>query len=73
MFAILVMIGTRYACHIDDKGDLTCLLYKFCFGPGKPAIFPYRPYTRGDSMIWDFKGRRPLSAKDHVISIKDGP
>ena len=21
MLAILVMIGTRYACHIDDKGD----------------------------------------------------
>ena len=29
-------------------------------------------YTRGDSMIWDFKGRRPLSAKDHVVSMKDG-
>ena len=21
MVAILVIIGTRYACHIDDKGD----------------------------------------------------
>ena len=21
MIAILIMIGTRYACHIDDKGD----------------------------------------------------
>ena len=41
-----------------------------------PDIKFYRtenPYLRGDSMIWDFKGRRPLSAKDHVIWIKDGP
>ena len=30
-------------------------------------------YDRGYSMIWDFKGRRPLLAKDHVASIKDGP
>ena len=34
--------GTRYACHIDDKGDLTCLPYQFCFGPGLPVIFSYR-------------------------------
>ena len=30
-------------------------------------------YTGGDSMIWDFMGRRPLPARDLVVSIKDGP
>ena len=30
-------------------------------------------YIRGDSMIWDFVGRRPLSVRDYVVSIKGGP
>ena len=32
-----------------------------------------RDYIRGDSMIWDFKGRRPLPVRDYEISIKGGP
>ena len=24
-------------------------------------------------MIWDFMGRRPLSTRDYVVSIEDGP
>ena len=30
-------------------------------------------YCRGDSMIWDFTGRRPLPARDDVVSIEGGP
>ena len=30
-------------------------------------------WTRGDSMIWDFVGRRPLPVRDCVVSIKGGP
>jgi len=30
-------------------------------------------YGRGDSMIWDFVGRRPLPVMDYVVSIKGGP
>ena len=30
-------------------------------------------YSRGDPMIWDFVGRRPLPVRDYVVSIKDGP
>ena len=29
--------------------------------------------ARGDSMIWDFMGRRPLSVRDRVVSIKNRP
>ena len=32
MFAIFVIIGTGFARHHDDKGNLTCFLYQFCFG-----------------------------------------
>ena len=32
MVAILVIIGTRYACYVDNRGDQTCLPYQFCFG-----------------------------------------
>ena len=27
----------------------------------------YSRKSRGDSMIWDFTGRRPLSVKDYVV------
>ena len=30
MFAISVMKGTRYACHIVKKGDQICLPYQLC-------------------------------------------
>ena len=30
-------------------------------------------YIRGDSMVWNFVGRRPLPARDYVVSIKGGP
>ena len=33
----------------------------------------YIDYIRGDSMIWDFVGRRPLPVRDYVVSIKGGP
>ena len=32
-----------------------------------------RGYSRGDSMIWDFVGRLPLSVRNYVVSIKGGP
>ena len=42
MLAMSVIKGTRYACHVGEKGDQTCLPYQFCFGPGMPAIFSER-------------------------------
>ena len=30
------------------------------------------PMGRGDSMIWDFVGRRPLPVSDYAISIAGG-
>ena len=27
MLALLVSLGTRYACHVDNRGDQICLLY----------------------------------------------
>ena len=30
MLAILVLLGTRYACHFDEKEDQTCLPFQFC-------------------------------------------
>ena len=36
-------------------------------------IFSARDYGRGDSMIWDLKGRQLLSARDYVVSIEGGP
>ena len=36
-------------------------------------VFERMIYSRGDSMIWDFKGRRPLPVRDYVTSIKGGP
>ena len=42
MVAILVIIGTRYACYVDNRGDQTRLPYQFCFEPGMPAIFSER-------------------------------
>ena len=38
MLAILVMIGPRYACYVDNRGDQTCLPTQFCSGPGMPAF-----------------------------------
>ena len=32
-----------------------------------------RVYDRGDSMNWDFVGRRSLPVRDYVVSIKGGP
>ena len=29
-------------------------------------------YGRGDSMIWDFMGRRPLPVRDYAVSIQGG-
>ena len=29
-------------------------------------------YIRGDSMVWNFVGRRPLPVRDYVISMKGG-
>ena len=30
-------------------------------------------WGRGDSMIWNFTGRRPLPVRDYVLSIEGGP
>ena len=32
-----------------------------------------RVKTRGDSMIWNFTGRRPLSVRDYMVSLDGGP
>jgi len=60
-----------------DPADLQKQLGKIFHFYGKKLIsfksIVYKVYTRRDSMIWDFKGRRPLSVRDRVVSIKDGP
>ena len=32
-----------------------------------------KEYSREDSMIWDFTGRRPLPVRAYVVSIGGGP
>ena len=38
MLAILVVIGTKYACNLDHVGDQICLQSWFKMGPNMPAI-----------------------------------
>ena len=40
---------------------------------GRSGGQDWKGYSRGDSMIWDFVGRRPLPARDYVVSIMGGP
>ena len=58
----LSLFQINYTNKLFSSKKHTCNLILLC-----------RVYIRGDSMIWDFKGHRPLSAKEHVVSIKDGP
>ena len=37
MHAALVILGTRYACNIDYKGDWTCLELQLGWGLGMPG------------------------------------
>ena len=38
MLAILVVIGTKYACNLDHDGDQICLQSWLRWGPDMPAI-----------------------------------
>ena len=38
MLAILVVIGTKYACNLDHVGDRICLKSWFKRGPNMPAM-----------------------------------
>ena len=38
MLAILVVIGTKYACNLDNDGDQICLQSWLRWGPDMPAI-----------------------------------
>ena len=37
------------------------------------SVFATIFIPRGDSMIWDFVGRRPLPVRDYVVSLMGGP
>ena len=38
MLAILVVMGTKYACNLDHVGDQICLQSQLQWGPNMPAI-----------------------------------
>ena len=38
MLAILVVIGTKYACNLDHVGDQICLQSQLKWGPYMPPI-----------------------------------
>jgi len=40
--------GARYASHIDEKGDLACLPYQFCFGLDMLAMSVIKETSYGD-------------------------
>ena len=50
MLPISVMKGTRYAFHIGDSGDQTCLPYKLREGLNMLAIF-----SKGNQMLAMFQ------------------
>ena len=50
MFAIFVIIGTGFARHHDDKGNLTCFLYQFCFGLDTTSVLDCHVSNKGDQL-----------------------
>ena len=66
IFAILVMMGTRHACNIDDKRDQICLPYQFCLGPGMPAIFSHKDYV----CLPYFQNFKSISCKARSLPVK---
>ena len=63
MFAISVMKGTRYACHIYNKGDQTCLPYKCCSGQNILAIV-----SEGYQIC--LKILKSVSFKERLVSVE---
>ena len=55
MFARKVMLGTRHACHIQNKMDQVCLPYKFFWGLDMLAMLGIlgTRYACHDDKKWD--------------------
>ena len=66
MLAIMMTKGTRYACHLDNKGDQTYLPYQFCLGPDMPAIFSHKDWV----CLPYFQNLKSISCKAPSLPVK---